>query len=64
MELLAKWTKRKPPLYTDYKSINKKFNKKFFNVTKHILDIKYFGVKMPFLFFLIYTWYSIYFRRM
>ena len=64
MELLAKWAKRKPPLYTDYKNVNKKFNKKNFNVTKHVLDIKYFGLKMPFLFFLIYTWYSIYFRRM
>lgn len=64
MELLVKWSKRKPPLYTEYKSLNKKNKKKIFNVTKHILDIKYFGIKMPFLFFLIYTWYSIYFRRM
>lgn len=64
MEVLAKWTKRKPHLYTNYKNIEKKFNKKDFNLKHHILDIKYFGIKMPFLFFLIYTWYSIYFRRM
>lgn len=64
MEVLAKWTKKKPFLYTNYKNLEKKFNKNNFNIKNHILDIKYFGIKIPFLFFLIYTWYSIYFRRM
>jgi hypothetical protein len=56
--------KKKTFLYTQYKDIYKNYNKKNFNIKSHILDIKYFGIKMPFLFFLLYTWYSIYLRRM
>jgi hypothetical protein len=37
--------------------------KGLFNPTKHIMDIKYFGIKMPYIFFMLYTWYSIYYRR-
>lgn len=49
--------------YTSYQDVYKNDNKEIFNIKKHVLDIKYFGIKMPFLFFLLYTWYSIYFRR-
>jgi hypothetical protein len=55
MELLPKRIKKIPPLYTNYKILYKNKKKKMFDTTKHILDIKYFGIKMPFLFFLIYT---------
>lgn len=61
LELLK--LRKKPFLYTSYKDINKTYNKKMFDMKKHILDIKYFGIKMPFIFFLLYTWYSIFFRR-
>lgn len=64
IDLLKKWTRRKLPLYTEYKNINKKYNKKLFDTNTHILDAKYFGIKIPFLIFLLYTWYSIYFRRL
>ncbi len=64
MELLSKRIKKIPPLYTNYRILHKNKKKKMFDTTKYILDIKYFGIKMPFLFFLLYTWYSIYFRRM
>lgn len=38
-------------------------NKGVFDSTKHIMDVKYFGIKIPYIFFLLYTWYSIYYRR-
>ena len=38
-------------------------NKGVFDSTKHIMDVKYFGIRMPYIFFLLYTWYSIYYRR-
>ena len=38
-------------------------NKGLFDSTKHIMDVKYFGIRMPYIFFLLYTWYSIYYRR-
>jgi hypothetical protein len=41
----------KKVLFTDYKNL--KFNEKF-DQKKHILDIKYLGIRMPFLFFLLY----------
>lgn len=34
-----------------------------FDSTKHIMDVKHFGLRMPYIFFLLYTWYSIYYRR-
>jgi hypothetical protein len=41
-------------LYTDYKALNIKKKDKF-NIDKHILDLKYLGLRMPYLFFLLYT---------
>ncbi len=38
-------------------------NRGVFDGTRHIMDVKYFGIKMPYIFFLLYTWYSIYYRR-
>lgn len=38
-------------------------NRGVFDGTKHIMDVKYFGIRMPYIFFLLYTWYSIYYRR-
>jgi hypothetical protein len=42
----------------------KKFLYKKFNLKYNILDIKHFNIKMPFVFYLLYTFYSIYYRRM
>src|SRR5690606_12476167 len=33
-----------------------------FNLKYNILDIKHFNIKMPFVFYLLYTFYSIYYR--
>jgi hypothetical protein len=41
----------------------KKLLYKQFDTKSNILDIKYFNIKMPFLFYLLHTWYSIYYRR-
>lgn len=49
------YKKNKSFLYTNYKNyIGLKLNKTF-NTKTHLLDVKYFGLKMPFLFFLLYT---------
>ena len=54
-------------LYSNYKSFkeidNNNKNLISFDPLKHILDIKYFGIRMPYIIFLLYTWYSIYYRR-
>lgn len=40
-----------------------KKDKGVFDSTQHIMDVKYFGIRIPYIFFLLYTWYSIYYRR-
>lgn len=52
----------KKRVYSNYKALNIKKEKKF-NVNKHLLNLTTFGIRMPYLFYLLYTWYSIFYRR-
>ena len=53
-------------LYKNFKIWNENESMKtrgVFDGKKHVMDVKYFGIRLPYIFFLLYTWYSIYYRR-
>lgn len=61
-KLINKNKVSKTLLYTDYKKLVEEPNE-VFNPKHHILDIKHYGLKIPFLFFFLYTTYSLFYRR-